>query len=167
MMAGKAKSTLGPQNKPREVPKIAPERVILTSNCNMSNAKKTENTNTEQIMLYVAGVQKRVSVHLALFMTTRYNSSNSATGNESTDVHMSSSSARAGFREATGIRRAPPRGETRRSESDLAWSRLGLNWTEGAEGTEGPILRDRRSLIWAPENHNLRQEASRAANYST
>ena len=126
MMAGKAKSTLGPQNKPREVPKIAPERVILTSNCNMSNAKKTENTNTEQIMLYVAGVQKRASVHLALFMTTRYNSSNSATGNESTDMHMSSSSARAGFREATGIRRAPPRGETRRSKADLAWSRLGL-----------------------------------------
>ena len=111
--------------------------------------------------------KKNASVHLALFLTTRYNSSNSATGNESTDMHMSSSSARAGFREATGIRRAPPRGETRRLRPDLAWSRLGLNWTEGAEGTEGPILRDRRSLIWAPENHNLRQEASRTVNYST
>ena len=45
------------------------------------------------------------------------------------NVHMSSSSARAGFREATGIRRAPTSQRRRRAlfvDQVLAWSRLGL-----------------------------------------
>ena len=32
----------------------------------------------------------------------------------------------------------------RRFKEDLAWSRLGPNWTEGAEGTGGPIIGNRR-----------------------
>ena len=61
-----------------------------------------------------------------------------------THLHVICTSARGGYREATGIRRAPKLGAERRFEPDLAWSRLGPNWTAGAEGTAGPIIGNRR-----------------------
>ena len=45
--------------------------------------------------------------------------------NEITYFHVSSSSAHAGFREATGIRRAPKRRTSGVFNQVLAWSRLG------------------------------------------
>ena len=64
---------------------------------------------------------------------------------------MSSSSARAGFREATGIRRAPPRGSLAAFRTRLRLVQAGTNWTEGADGTEGPILGNRRFPYGPPE----------------